>query len=89
MGQKKSKKEVRSATRVSVEKEMDQPRMSRSAKLAELDLDIARIREEPSTSMAGTVRKIIPAERASQPEKTQVSVSAADKNYRDLVLKIH
>lgn len=74
---------------MSGEKEMDQPRMSRSAKLAELDLDIARIREEPSTSMAGTVRKIIPAERASQPEKTQVSVSAADKNYRDLVLKIH
>ena len=68
---------------------MDQPRMSRSAKLAELDLAIARIREAPSPSMAGTVRKIIPAERASQPEKTQVSVSAADKNYRDLVLKIH
>jgi hypothetical protein len=89
VGQKKSKKQARSPTRVSGEKEMDQPRMSRSAKLAELDLDIARIREEPSTSMAGTVRKIIPAERASQPEKTQVSVSAADKNYRDLVLKIH
>jgi len=63
---------------------MDQPRMSRSAKLAELDLDNARIREEPSTSLAGTVRKIIPAERRSQPEKAQISVGSADKKYRDL-----
>jgi hypothetical protein len=87
VGQKKSKKEVRSATRVSVEKEMDQPRMSRSAKLAELDLDIARSREGPSASMAGTVRKIIPAKRGSQSEKAQISVGAADKKYRDLRIK--
>jgi hypothetical protein len=85
--QKRSKKDIRSATRVSVEKEMDQPRMSRSAKLAELNLDIARSREEPSTSMPGTVRKIIPAVRALQPEKAQISVGAADKKYRDLRIK--
>jgi hypothetical protein len=84
VGEKKTKKDIRSATRASVEKEMGQPRMSRSAKIAELDLDTARIREEPSTSMAGTVRKIIPPERGSQPEKAQVSVDAADTKYRDL-----
>jgi hypothetical protein len=87
VGQKKVKDQGRSATRKSVEKEMRQPRMSRSAKIAELDLDVARIREEPSASMAGRVRKIIPPERASQPEKAQISVSAADKNYRDLRIK--
>jgi len=84
VGQKKTKKDVRSATRVSVEKEMGQPRMSRSARIAEFDLDTERIREEPSTSMPGTVRKIIPPERASQPEKAQISVDAVDKKYRDL-----
>lgn len=84
VGQKKTKKGFRRATRVSVEKEMDQPRMSRSAKIAELDLDIARIREEPSTSMRGTVREIIPPERASQSEKAQISVGTADKKYREL-----
>jgi len=82
--QTKPKKDGRSATRASVEKEMGQPRMSRSAKIAELDLDTARIREEPSTSMAGTVRKIIPPERASKPEKAQISVDTADQKYRDL-----
>ena len=84
MRQKKTEKDIRSATRASVEKEMGQPRMSRSAKIAELDLDTARIREEPSTSMAGTVRKIIPPERASQPEKAQISIEGADHGYRDL-----
>ena len=87
MGRKKPKNDSRGSTRVSVEKEMDQPRMSRSAKIAELDLDIARIREEPSTSMAGTVRKIIPPERASQSEKAQISVGGADKKYRDLRIR--
>jgi hypothetical protein len=84
VGQKKTKKDVRSATRVSVEKEMAQPRMSRSAKIAEIDLDTGRMRGEPSTRMAGTVRRIIPPERASQREKAQISVAAADRNYRDL-----
>jgi hypothetical protein len=39
--------------------EMAEPRMARSAKIAELNLDTARTPEQPSVSMAGTVDKII------------------------------
>jgi hypothetical protein len=84
MGHKKTKKDFRRSTRSNVEQEMGKPRMSRSAKIAELDSDTERLREEPSTSMTGTVHKIISSQRASKPEKAQISVDAADKQYRDL-----
>jgi len=81
---KKSKKESGSSTRASVKKEMAKPRMARSAKIAELTLDTARIPEQPSTTMPGTVDKIIPSSRPSQPEKAQIAVDGADHRYRDL-----
>ena len=81
---KKSKKESGSSTRASVKKEMAKPRMARSAKIAELNLDTARIPEQPSTTMPGTVDKIIPSSRPSQPEKAQIAVDGADHRYRDL-----
>ena len=81
---KKSKKKLRNATRADVKKEVAKPRMARSARIAELNLDTARNPEQPSTTMPGTVDKIIPSKRSSQPEKAQIAVDGADDRYRDL-----
>ena len=80
----KAKKERASATHVSVKKEMAKPRMARSARIAELNLDTARISEQPSATMSATVDKIIRSSRASQPEKVQIAVVGADHRYRSL-----
>jgi hypothetical protein len=63
---------------------MAKPRMARSARVAELNLNTARIPERPSATMPGTVDKIIPSPRPSQPEKAQISVEGADPRHRDL-----
>jgi hypothetical protein len=79
---KKANKERDDATRASVKKEMAKPRMARSARVTKLNLDTARISEQPSTTMTGTVDKIVPSPRPSQPEKAQISVDAADPRHR-------
>lgn len=84
MPHNKTKKEPGNAIRVSVEKEMAKPRMTRSARIAELNLDTGRIPEQPSAAMRGIVDKIIPSSGPSQPEKAQIAVDGADRNYRDL-----
>jgi hypothetical protein len=81
---KKAKKGHGDATLASVTKEMAKPRMARSARITELKLDTVRIPEQPSTTMPGTVNKIIPSLRRSQPEKVQIAVDGADHRYRDL-----
>src|SRR4029077_19209068 len=84
MLRKKTRKITGNATRASVQKEMAKPRMARSAKIAELNLDAARIPEHPSTTMPGTVKKIIPSRSPSQPEKAQIAIHGADQRHRDL-----
>ena len=84
MGHKKGKKEPGNATLASVRKEMAKPRMARSARIAELNQDTARIPEQPSATMPGTVGKIIPSPRPSQPEKAQTAVDVADHGHRNL-----
>ena len=84
MVHKKGKKESGNSTCASVKKEMAKPRMARSARIAELNLDTARIPEQPSVAMPGTVDKIIPSLRPSQPEKAQIAVDGADHRHRDL-----
>jgi hypothetical protein len=81
---RKAKKESPNATRDSVRKEMAQPRMSRSARIAELKLDSTRIPERPSASVPGTVDRIIPSRGPSRPEKAQIGVYGADVPYRNL-----
>ncbi len=81
---KKGKKEPGNATRANVKKEMAKPRMAKSARITELNLDTARIPERSSTTMPGTVDKIIPSPRPNQPEKAQIAVDGADHQYRDL-----
>jgi hypothetical protein len=81
---KKSKKEPRGSTHADVKQEMAKPRMARSARIAELKLDTARNIEQPSTTMPGTVKKIIPSPGTNLPEKAQISVAGAPRPYRDL-----
>src|SRR6202521_2225518 len=80
----KTRKKTGNALHASVTKEMAKPPMARSARIAELNLDTARIPEQPSVTMAATVDHIIPPSRPSQPEKAQSAVDGADHRYRDL-----
>ena len=80
----RTKRELSNATRANVTKEMEKPRMARSARIAELNLDTARIREQPSVTMPGIVHKVFPSPRPNQPEKAQIAVDGADHRYRDL-----
>ena len=84
MRQKNAEKELGDATRASVRTEMAKPRMARSARIAELNLDTARAPEQPSATMAGTVEKIVPSPRPGQPEQAQIAVDGAAHRYRDL-----
>jgi hypothetical protein len=81
---KKNHQESDNAIRASVRKEMAKPRIAKSARITELNLDTARISEQPSTTMPGTVHKIIPSPGPSQPEKAQIAVGGADHGHRDL-----
>jgi hypothetical protein len=80
----KGKKESGNATRAGVTKEMAKPRMARSARIAELNLDTTRTPERPSVTMPGTVDKIIPPLLPREIEKAQIAVEGADHRYRDL-----
>ena len=68
-----------------VQKLIDEPRISKSARIAELNLDVARIPGPASTIMPGTVEKLIPSVGPrSQPERAQICVDGADLGYRNL-----
>jgi hypothetical protein len=67
-----------------VRKEMARPRIARSARIAELNLDASRISERPSTTLAGRVDRIIPVRFPDQSEKAQIVVDGSDAKYRDL-----
>jgi hypothetical protein len=58
--------------------------MAKSAKIAQLHLETARIPERPSITMPGTVDKIIPAKNASQLEKAVVSVDGPPQSHQAL-----
>jgi len=49
-----------------------------------MEMDPGRIPERPSTTMSGTVDKIIPSLPPSQPEKAQIAVEGAPRGYRGL-----
>src|ERR1700732_1733106 len=82
MNSNKPKKEP-SNTILAVQTEMALPRMSKSARIAELNLDTARISERPRTTIPGTVDKLIPSPRPNQVDKAQISIEG-DQGYRDL-----
>jgi hypothetical protein len=84
MSHKRGKKKPSDSTRASVVKEMAKPRMARSARIGERNLDAERIPEQPRATMPGTVDRIIPASRPSRRERAQIAVEGADRRYRDL-----
>jgi hypothetical protein len=71
-------------TRASIKKEMAKPRIVKSARIAELNLDTSRIPEPPSVVMSGTVEKIIRSPLSTGREKAQIAIDGADERYRDL-----
>jgi hypothetical protein len=81
---KKAGKEPGDALRASVREEMARPRMAKSARITQRNLDAGRIAERPRTTMPGTVDKIIPPARPKQPEKAQIVVDGAARRHRDL-----
>jgi hypothetical protein len=81
---KETRKKTGNALYASINMEMAKPRMTRSARIAELKLETARILKHPSITMPGTVKKIIPSPRLSTPEKAHIAVDEADQSYRDL-----
>jgi hypothetical protein len=83
MNHNKRKKELSDTIPASVLTELALPRMSKSARIAEQNLDDARILEQPRTVIPGTVEKLIPSPRPNQPEKAQIAIEG-DHGYRDL-----
>jgi hypothetical protein len=84
MRRKNAKNKSGEATRASVRKIMAKPRMARSARIAERNLDASRIAEDPSITMLGTVDRIISSPRPSRPEKAQIAVNGAHRPHREL-----
>jgi hypothetical protein len=84
MAHNKIHKASEDATQASVEKLMAKPRISKSARIAKLNLDTTRMVEPPSTTMPATVDKIIPSSGPSQPEKAQISIDESNRKYRKL-----
>lgn len=85
----KNEMEPIDATTASVIKEMAKPRMSRSARIAELHLDPERIPEQPSTTMPGAVDKIFPPRGSSQPEKVQIAIGGLTAGIEISVSKMY
>jgi hypothetical protein len=79
----KHKKELSDTIPASVRTEMALPRMSKSARIAKLKLDTARVPEQPRTVVPGTVARLIRSPSPGQPEKAQISIEGGD-GYRDL-----
>ena len=83
---KKTKKRLSHSMRTEVSKEMTKPRLSKSAKIQQLNFDPTRIPEQPSTIMLGTVEKIIPV-RLHAPEKAQIGIDGAATPHRDFQIE--
>ena len=84
MRKKKTKKESGEATRASVQEEMAKPRMAKSVRTAELNLEAERISGRARTTLPGSVHRIIAPLHTIQPGKAQITVAVADDRYRDL-----
>jgi len=63
---------------------MAKPRMARSARIAELNLDTMRISEKPSATIPETVDKIIPSPGPGQAGRAQIAIEEADHGHQDL-----
>lgn len=64
-----------------VEKEMAEPRVARSAKIAAQNLDKARHSDDSSTTIPGTVQEIIPSVASNQPEVAEIRMGEVGGPY--------
>jgi len=64
----KRKEASSNAIRASVQKEMAKPRITKSARIADLNLAISRIPERPNNTAPANVNKIIPS-TSSEPAR--------------------
>ena len=67
----------------SIRAEMALPRMSKSARMAQLESDTTRVSQQPKTVMPGTVDKIIQFRTPRLRETAQISIKGEPK-YREL-----
>lgn len=79
-----NRKESDNATRASIKKEMAKPRMAKSVRTAELNLEAERVSSRARTTLPGSVHRIIAPLHTAQPGKAQITVAGADDRYRDL-----
>jgi hypothetical protein len=84
MRHKKAKRKPLDATATLIRKEMALPRMAKSARIMERNLEAGRTPEQPRTILPGKVAKIIPSRSLKQPEKAQIAVDRAAPKYRNL-----
>src|SRR5271156_2333617 len=84
MRHKKTKNGSAGTTRASVKSAMAKPRMAKSARRMTRILDTTRIAEHPSTSMPGTVDKVIRSRRRNRPDKAQIAVNRTDRGFHKL-----
>jgi hypothetical protein len=71
-------------TRASVQEEMAKPRVTKSARIAQSDLDAGRRPERPALIMDGTVLKVVRSRRADKPDSAQIALNVVEKQHRDL-----
>src|ERR1700727_3469255 len=80
---KKRRSKSGNAILASIRTEMALPRMSKSARNAELESDTARVPVQPRTVMPGTVDKIIQFRTPRLRETAQISIKG-ERSYREL-----
>jgi hypothetical protein len=80
---KKRKKELGHVIPAAISAEMALPRITKSARIAELELDSARVLQKPRTVMPGTVDKIIQFRTPRLRETAQISIEGEPK-YREI-----
>jgi hypothetical protein len=85
---KKPKKELRNPAQAGVKKEMAKPRMAKSARIKELNLDTARIPDQPSTSLPGTVDKTSLPHGGTNRERYKLSLTDPTTGIAISALKI-
>jgi hypothetical protein len=71
-------------TRAAIINGLAEPRVTKSARIATLNLDPPRIVEPPSTLMNGIVSKIVRLRSPNKPDKAQISMDLPDREYREL-----
>ena len=80
---KKHNRKSVNAIPASIRAEMALPRMSKSARIAEGNLDTARVSERPRTTIPGTVDKLLPSATPRSQGKAQISIQG-ETRYRKL-----